>query len=172
MAHGFEMHSQLMQFANAGVDVERPRVVARGNGARDGLQALDGARQAMTQNDGDGDRHGQISRQQPKHSSQCKLDSLLRRLLVEAQSQFGAMVRVLDWPHDEVNAVASFAKTQIRGTCRLDIRRSIHAAGTAASVVELRITGAAVSDREVEQVFDSLLGVHCRPDFEFVRKHP
>ena len=41
-----------------------------------------------------------------------------------------------------------------------------------ASVVELRVAGAAVSDREVEQVFDSRLGVHCRPDLEFVRKHP
>jgi len=66
MAHGFEIHRQFMQFANAGVDVERPRVVAGGDGARDGLQALDWARQAITQNDGDGDRHGQISRQQPK----------------------------------------------------------------------------------------------------------
>src|SRR6202050_2867546 len=126
----------------------------------------------MTQNNGDGDRHGQISRQQPKHSSKCKLDSLLRRLLIEAQAQFGAMARVLDWPYHIVNAVAPLSKAQIRGTRRLDVRRSIQAADAAASVVELRIAGPAVSDGEVEQVFNSRLGVQCQPDFELVREHP
>src|ERR1700722_2907129 len=82
------------------------------------------------------------------------------------------MARMLDGPYDEVNAVAPFAKPQIRGTWRLDIRRSVQAADAAAAVVEFRIAGAAVCDREVEQVFDSLLGVQCDPDLEFVRKHP
>src|SRR5580658_4448 len=126
----------------------------------------------MTQNDGGGDGHDEVSRQQPNHSSKCELDSLLNGLLVEAQAQFGAMERVLDWPYDEVNAVAPIAKAQIRGTCILDIGRSIQAADTAASVVELRIAGAAVGDRKIQQVFDSLLGVHGRPNLEFVGKHP
>src|SRR5580700_5605995 len=126
----------------------------------------------MTQNDGDNDRHGQISRQKPKHLSERKLNSVLRRLLVEAKTQFGAMVRVHEWQYDEVNAVARLAKSQIRGTRHLDFRQSIQAAGTVAAVVELRIPGPSVSDREVEQVFDSLLGIQRRPDFEFVREHP
>src|ERR1700677_4370623 len=82
------------------------------------------------------------------------------------------MARVLDWPYDVVNAVAAFAKPQIRGTGRLDIRCAIVAADPGAPLVELRVARPAVSDREVEQVFDSRLGVQCHPDFEFVREHP
>src|ERR1700722_9426328 len=126
----------------------------------------------MTQNDGDDDRRGQISRQQPKHLSKCKLDSVLRRLLVEAQAQFGTMVRVHEWQYDKVNAVARLAKSQIRGTRHLDFRQSIQAAGTVAAVVELRVASPSVSDREIEQVFDSLLGIQRRPNFEFVGEHP
>src|ERR1700683_923063 len=82
------------------------------------------------------------------------------------------MGSVHDWPYHEVNAVAALAKAQIRGTWRLDFRRSIQAPDTAASLVELRIAGPAVSDREVEEVFDARRGVQCHPDFEFVREHP
>src|SRR5580704_17251988 len=126
----------------------------------------------MTQNDGDGDRHDQISREQPEHASKRELDSLLRRLLVEAQAQFGVMATVLDRPYDEVNAVAALPEAQIRGTRRLDFRRSIEAADTATPLVELRVAGPAVGDREVEQVLDPRLRVQCHPDLEFVGEHP
>ena len=82
------------------------------------------------------------------------------------------MGSVYDWPYHEVNAVTALAKAQIRGAWRLDFRRSIEAADTAASLVELGKAGPAVSDREVEQVFDSRRGVQGHPDFEFVREHP
>src|SRR5882757_7268441 len=64
-AHTLQIRCQIMQLANAGIDVERLRIVSRGNGSGDIPQPVDGARQAIAQDDGYTDRHGQIARQKP-----------------------------------------------------------------------------------------------------------
>src|SRR5450631_3029916 len=151
-AHRLQVRREIVQFPNAGADLQRLGVVAGGDGARHVLQPPDWARQSIAQVGGRRDRGSQIDREQKQHPVERQLNALLGRAFVESHAQFGALAGMLDGERNEVQVVAARREAQIRTARCFDVRRSERAADGPVAVHQLGIQRLAVNDREIEEV--------------------